>query len=163
MKNEKLSRSGDLVFCLACLVLGVLVIVNSVTSALTMVAAGEATFFETPGFTPIVVACLLMILCGVILVDSFRNGGRLGWFWSKDFRNALKGPEAMAVYKTVGALVIYIFVLLPHIPYWASTAIFVFGFMTLLGEFGWKAALIATLVSGGSFFIFGTLFRVLLP
>lgn len=155
--------AGHILFCLALIALGVYVIVESIRFSLPFVERGDASLVDMPGLTPIVCSVLLIALCVPIIVKHAAAGGRLAYFVSADFAMSLKGGEAKIFAIVFGALLVYVALLFPHLPYALATMIFLVATMALLRLFSWRSLIVAAATSGALWLIFAVAFKINLP
>ncbi len=163
MDERRALLSVDIAFSLVLIAASVYVIVDSLAQSLPMVASEQATYADMPGLSPIICAAILIVMALAMIASAFRRGGRLGWFASADFAQALAGREARAVYKVFAILGTYVFVLWPHLPFWLSTGVFLAGFMAACGVFSWVSIAVSAVTAGTLWYVFLELFNVALP
>lgn len=155
--------SCQILFSFFLILVGVFVIVNAVQFSMPLIESGRATYLDAPGFGPIVCGGLLIILSSYVAYGSWKRGGTLRYFFSAEMISALKSEEALTLYKVFALMFVYGFILLPNLPYWLSTILFMLAFMFTFKYFTWKAVVVAVATSLTLYYIFGTLFSVALP
>jgi len=163
MDDKNAWFSVDIAFSLALIAGSIYVIADSLATSLPMVASEQATHLDMPGLSPIICAALLIVMAVGMIVTAYRKGGRLRWFASAGFVQALTGREARAVYKVFALMSAYVFLLWPHLPFWLSTALFLVSFMAVFGVCSWVSVLVAGTTAGTLWFVFLELFNVALP
>ncbi len=155
--------SCQILFSFFLILVGLYVIFNSVRYSMPLIKAGDATYVDAPGFSPVVCGGLLIILSLYVAYGSWKRGGTLRYFFSAEMFAALKSKEALTFYKVFTLMFLYGFVLLPSLPYWLSTILFMLAFMITFKYFTWKAVAVSVLTSFTLYYVFGTLFSVALP
>jgi hypothetical protein len=152
-----------ILFGLGLILASVYVIVDSLKMSLPLIEKGQATPLDMPGLSPIVCSALLILLSLVVIASARRNGGTLKHLLSPEVRNALVRGEAVVVYKVFSLMLLYIYGLLPHLPYWASTSLFMVVFMAVFRVFSWRTIVISISTALLIMVIFGHLFGINLP
>lgn len=155
--------SCQILFSFFLILVGIFIIVNAVRFSTPLIESGDATYLDAPGFSPILCGALLVILSSYVAYGSWKRGGTVRYFFSAEMIAALKSNEALTVYKVFALMFLYGFVLLPHLPYWLSTILFMLAFMITFKYFTWKAVVVSIVTSLSLFYVFGTLFSVTLP
>ena len=150
-------------FSIALILVSIYIIIDSLKMSIPMIEKGQATILDMPGLSPMLCSLLLIILSLVMIVSAWRSGGTLKHLASPDVRKALVGREAIVVYKVFALLLIYVFLLLPFLPYWVSTSLFMVLFMLSFRVFSWKTVLISISTALSIMVIFGKLFGINLP
>ncbi|MBN2437356.1 MAG: tripartite tricarboxylate transporter TctB family protein [Deltaproteobacteria bacterium] len=161
--DRKTWYTCHILFSVALILAAIYIIIDSLKMSIPLMERGQATILDIPGLTPIICSLLLIILSLVVIVSAWRSGGTLKHLVSPDVRKALGGREAIVVYKVFTLLLLYVYLLLPFLPYWASTFLFMVVFMLSFRVFSWKTILISFLVAILIKVIFGDLFGILLP
>lgn len=152
-----------ILFSMALILASIYIIIDSLQMSIPMIERGQAAITDMPGLTPIICSVLLIILSLFMIRDAWRSGGTLKHLASLEVRKGLIGPEAIAVYKVFALFLLYVYVLMPLLPYWASTFLFMVVFMLSFKAFSWKTILISIVTSVSIMVIFGKLFQVNLP
>ncbi len=152
----------DFVTSIGLMILSLVMIVDSYRMAIDV----GGPLYASPGMLPMILALLLLLTSAMLLRRSIRSGGfgkNLAGFlsWFKDFRNSRKAREMM-----LGALILalYTFIMVPRLPFWMSTSIFMILLMAILKATSiTKSMLITALVVGSIYGIFQVIFHVPLP
>jgi hypothetical protein len=152
-----------ILFSIALILASIYIIIDSLHMSIPMIKNGQATIMDMPGLSPIICSVLLIILSLVMIRSAWRSGGTLKHLVSAEVRKALTGREAITVYKVFALLLLYVYVLMPFLPYWASTFVFMVVFMLSFHVFSWKTILISISTALSIMVIFGKLFGVNLP
>ena len=122
--------------------------------------------YASPGMLPLLLAVLLLFTSFLLLKRSIRiNGVGKNWAdftaWFDGFRKSKMSREML-----LGGLIlaIYTFALLPRLPFWMSTSIFMISLMTILKATSIiKSLVITALVVGSLYGVFQMIFHVPLP
>lgn len=121
-------RRADLVTSIILMVLAVLGIVLSVPLMSDTIRKGEP-FYKSAGLFPIVI-CTFLGLCAISLFSKARkDGARFDFFKAEKAIATLKSREFKIAGVIIGLLALYIFVLLPLMPYSIATVLFLILFM----------------------------------
>lgn len=152
-----------ILFSIALILVSIFIIIDSLKMSLPLIGKGQATILDMPGLSPIVCSLLLIALSLVVIVSAWRNGGTLKHLASPEVRKAMVGREAIVVYKVFALLLLYVYLLMPLLPYWASTFLFMIVFMLSFRVFSWKTVLISISTALLIMVIFGNLFGINLP
>ena len=161
--DRKAWYTCHILFSIALILVSIYIIIDSLKMSLPLIEKGQATILDMPGLSPIICSLLLIVLSLVVIVSAWRSGGTLKYLASPDVRKALIDREAIAVYKVFALLLLYVYLLLPFLPYWASTFLFMVVFMLSFRVFSWKTVLISISTALLIMVIFGNLFGVNLP
>lgn len=164
MESDRKSwYTGHILFSIALILISIYIIIDSLKMSIPLIEKGHATILDMPGLSPIVCSSLLIILSLIVAVSAWRSGGSLKHLASPDVRKALTGREAIVVYKVFALLLLYVYLLLPLLPYWISTSLFMIIFMLSFRLFSWKTVLISISTALLITVIFGKLFGINLP
>ena len=125
-------------------------------------------FIESPGLMPATLAVFLIIASLTMTVRSFVRGGKSAMFGelkesiSTVFVEHRKFARDLLV--VIGFLAFFTFILLPSLPFWLSSFLFMIGMMKIAGaKKNWIIALASVVTSASLHIIFEVLFRVPLP
>lgn len=122
--------------------------------------------FASPAFTPLVVSVALLVAGLVLAGQSLRNGGlRARLVESRDWFVEL-GRKPYTIPTTIGLalMAIYVFALMPRMPFWASSFIFMIAMLAFLRAARWWVILLVSAgLVGGVMLIFQVLLRAPLP
>ncbi|MBI4573901.1 MAG: tripartite tricarboxylate transporter TctB family protein [candidate division NC10 bacterium] len=153
-------RQGDLALLVA------LLLFCGIGIALTLQFPQFEERHTWPGILPMVLFVGLILMAVWIFVGThlrepaFRDVRSL----CRRCREGLHKPEFHRGLLVLGLLGMYIFFLLPYLPYLASTTIFVFiSIMAFRAAPWWLAALVSILNSATLYVVFGKLYRIPLP
>lgn len=164
LKKESL-RKADVIFSIVLIILGVYIIKEALKMPVTgLPGTVEQEFYLAPGFFPVVVAVILIIMGLALLINGIRSGGKI----LKDdlirFIKMFRSETAIKSIIITILIIIYTIVLLGRIPFFWATFIFLASSMFFLKATSWWRII---LISGiGSLLItycFGTLARIPLP
>jgi hypothetical protein len=161
--DRKAWYTSHILFSTALILASIYIIIDSLKMSIPLIEKGQATILDMPGLSPIICSLLLIILSLIVIVSAWRSGGTLKYLVSSDVRQALIGREALVVYKVFTLLLLYVYLLLPLLPYWASTFLFMVVFMLSFRVFSWKTILISISTALLIMVIFGNLFGINLP
>ncbi len=164
LKKESL-RKADVISSIILIILGIYVI----KEALKMPATGlpgtvEQEFYLAPGFFPIIVAIVLIIMGLFLLINGIRSGGRISKDDLRKFVKIFTSKNAIRSIVITALIIIYTIILLGRIPFFWATFIFLAGSMFFLKAGSWWSILLISTI--GSLIIqycFGTLARIPLP
>lgn len=162
-RDRKAWYTSHILFSIALILVSIYIIVDSLKMSLPLIEKGQATVLDMPGLSPIVCSLLIIVLSLVMIVSAWRSGGTLKQLLSPEVRQALIGREAIVVYKVFALLLLYVHLLMPLLPYWASTSLFMVVFMLSFRVFSWKTVLISIATALLIMVIFGNLFGINLP
>ena len=131
-----------------------------------MAVAVGGEMYASPGMLPMVLAILLMITSACLLKRSIKaNGVRQNFndftTWAGQFVQSKMAREML-----LGGVIlaIYTFILLPRMPFWASTAIFMVSLMAILKATSFiKNITISACIIAGVYAVFEKIFHVPLP
>ena len=161
--DRKAWYTSHILFSIALILASIYIIIDSLKMSIPLIEKGQATILDMPGLSPIICSLLLIGLSIVMIRSAWRSGGTLRYLASAEIRKALIGPEAIVVYKVFALFLLYVYALIPFLPYWASTFLFMVVFMLSFRVFSWKTILISISTALSIMVIFGKLFRVNLP
>jgi hypothetical protein len=152
-----------ILFSIVLILASIYIIIDSLQMSIPFIERGQATIMDMPGLSPMICSLLLIGLSIVMIRSAWRSGGTLKHLASPEVRKGLIGKEATTVYKVFALLLLYVYVLMPLLPYWASTFLFMVVFMLSFRVFSWKTILISISTALLIMVIFGKLFGVNLP
>jgi hypothetical protein len=161
--DKKAWYTCHILFSTALILASIYIIIDSLQMSIPLIERGQATILDMPGLSPIICALLLIGLSIVMIRSASRSGGTLKYLASPEMRKALIGHEAITVYKVFALLLLYVYGLMPFLPYWASTFLFMVVFMLSFRVFSWKTIVISISTALSIMVIFGKLFGVNLP
>lgn len=122
--------------------------------------------YESPGLMPLIVSLALLVASLVLAVQAIKQGGLRTQLAAAGewFADIVRKPYTIPTLIGLALMGIYVFVLMPLLPFWASSFIFMVAMLFFLRAMRWWAILItsAALV-GAVFLIFQVLLRAPLP
>jgi len=124
-------RDRDVLFSLILIVSSVSLIVYALNLSIKAMRTVNATFYDAPGFSMLVISAGLFMLSLALLVIALRQGGTLRWLAPRQIRIALWNRSSL---KTL-AVFVYLFLYMigfgqpipgTHvvIPFWLATFVF---------------------------------------
>jgi hypothetical protein len=139
-------RKADLVTSIILFVLSAAGFIMSMGFMQRTLAKGRH-WFESAGLFPMI-ATFLLGLCAIILFTNAWNYGARFDFLKKDkIMKLLKNKEFKVALIVIGLLMVYVLVVIPLLPYWLATFLYLFSFMVIFKEKNIKSILIAFIVS----------------
>ncbi|QIK73414.1 tripartite tricarboxylate transporter TctB family protein [Propioniciclava coleopterorum] len=131
-----------------------------------ILTASRASFIASPGLMPLMLGLALLGMSLALFVQSLRDGGvparvaeSRAWF-----AEIAAAPGARTTVIGLAIMALYAFVLMPFLPFWAASLIFMIGMLAFLRAARWWVILILSVgVVGLVYLIFQILFRVPLP
>ncbi len=152
----------DFITSIALMLLAVVMIVDCYRMGVDVGGA----MYASPGMLPMLLAVLLLFTGFLLFKRSIRENGVARNFadfraWSGTFVSSKVAREML-----LGGVVlaIYTFALVPRLPFWLSTSIFMIALMAILKATSIiKSVLITVLVVGSLYGVFQTIFHVPLP
>lgn len=124
-------RDKDVLFSLVLIVSSVSLIVYSLNLSIRAMRTVDATFYDAPGFSMLVISAGLLVLSLALLVVALKQGGTLRWLAPRQIRDVLWNRSTL---KTL-AVFVYLFLYMigfgqtipgTHvvIPFWLATFVF---------------------------------------
>lgn len=156
--NVRMSFIGSIVMLLVALAFGL--------GSLQIYFKAGLKMHESPALTPLMVSVALLVASLILCGQTLRHGGlrvRLAeagqWF-----ADVARKPYTRPTIIGLALMGIYVFVLMPRMPFWASSFIFMVAMLFFLRALRWWAILLtsAALV-GAVFYLFQVLLRAPLP
>ncbi|MHC4682278.1 MAG: tripartite tricarboxylate transporter TctB family protein [Planctomycetota bacterium] len=164
-------RNKDVLFALILVSGSVSLIVYALSLSVRAIKTVNATFYDAPGFSMLVISGGLLILSLALLVTAVKQGGTLRWLAPRKIRVALWNRSSL---KTL-AVFVYLFLYMIGfgqripgsnvvIPFWLATFVFLVLMMTTF-----KAASISrVLIISGlctlmTYLVFGYFAKIPLP
>lgn len=152
----------DFITSIALMLLSLVMIVDSYRMGVEV----GGPMYSSPGMLPMLLAVLLLFTSFLLLKRSIRLNGAGKSFsdfmaWFHGFRKSRMSREML-----LGALIlaIYTFALVPRLPFWLSTSIFMISLMTILKATSIiKSLVITALVVVSLYGVFQMIFHVPLP
>ena len=124
----------------------------------------EGEFFTAPGFLPVVVTSILIILGACLTISALREGGRLTRDDFKKVIAAFKTVESKRLVVMALIIVFYVFGLISRVHFTLATFLYLAIFMFLFKAGSWyKVLLIAGLTAVVISYVFGNLMQIPLP
>jgi len=164
-------RNRDVLFALLLIAGSVGLILYSLGLSLQAMKTVNATFYDAPGFSILVIASGLLVLSVVLLVTALRQGGGLRWLAPRHLKGLYINGSSLKTAVVFVYLFLYMFSFgrpLPFtqvtIPFWASTSLFLAGMMVTFRAASLRAiVVISGLCTLSVYLIFGVLARIPLP
>ena len=162
MEEKKRSAAKDFVFGVLLTAFGIYVIIDSLCMKI------YNTFIDAPGFFPLIIGAVLVVLGVILAVLGFRAGGIAEL---KEVCNAkflldfIKNDRTVRVLILLGMMVIYVYVLIGWIPFVAATSIYLTAnFLYLKAcKHWWTAIIIAVVASFAVYYAFRFGFKITMP
>jgi hypothetical protein len=124
-------RNKDVLFALILIVSSLSLIVYALNLSIRAMKAVDATFYDAPGFSMLVISGGLLVLSLSLLVIALKQGGTLGWLAPRQIRAALWNRSALRALVVFLYLCVYMISFgqpIPGtnvvIPFWLSTFVF---------------------------------------
>ncbi len=92
---------------------------------------GNATIFTVPGLFPFIVSLAIIVSSTIVLAHAFRRGGSLDFLKRENLERIVRTPQSWVFPAVLGILAIYVWILIPHLPFTIATILVVIGFMLL--------------------------------
>lgn len=144
-KKKKRNAAIDLVCGVLLALFGIYVMIASLNLKV------YNTFIDAPGFFPLIIGAVLLVLGGILTFIGLRTGGipQLKEVLSGSFLKAfIKHEETLRVLILLGMMAIYIYVLLGRIHFILATSIYlVANFLYLKACKRWWVSVIIALVT----------------
>jgi len=87
----------------------------------------EAVWYVSPALLPLFIGAAIILLGTILLVNSIRTGGAAGFINSlKELGKSRLSYESIRVLTVLLALASFIYILIPHIDFYLSIALFLF-------------------------------------
>lgn len=164
-------RNQDVLFALILLVGSGALIVYALRMSLQAMSTMNATFYDAPGFSIMVISGALLVLSVALLVIARKQGGGLAWLAPKKIKQACWNRSSLQTWIVFFYLFCYMMGFgqtIPGtgivIPFWLSTSLFLIVMMVTFRA----ARLPVILITSGLctvlvYLIFGVLAKIPLP
>lgn len=151
--------SSLVLFCFACFVFisGLYMCFSAQT--------GTEVWYYSPGFFPLFIGAVLLILAILFFRKKYIAGGRLKHF-TGIIRNSINTNKTLRLCLAIGIFAFYVFVLIGRIHFLVATFIYLFVTMTVFRTENyaiWKIAIISASATGFVYLFFGIIASVPLP
>ncbi len=163
MQNKKERKAAkDFASGILLVIFGILIIVDSLQMKVFN------TFLDAPGFFPVIVGGVIIVLGGVLAFIGFKLGGvqELKEVMNgKALKEAVTSDETVRVLILIGMMVIYIWVLLGRMHFILSTSIYLTANFLYLkaAKHWWISIIIAAATSVAVYYAFKLGFGITMP
>ena len=166
IQDKKLLRKTDIYFGILLFAASVVVFIEVLKMPVELSVAGGGTSaaYTAPGLMPGVVSLVLMALSIVLITGALKEGAKVK---KEDFRrtvNWFKNEDSKRIVVSFIIIIIYIFVLIGRISYYAATFLYLFSFMFYCKAGRWyKVLFISVLTTAIIGYAFNKLVLIPLP
>ncbi|VDN48906.1 conserved membrane protein of unknown function [Petrocella atlantisensis] len=159
-------RRADLVTSIIVFAFSVFVFISAIGLMSNTLEKGKE-WYVSAGLFPIIISVFLALCAFMLFFRAKKDGARFDFIHKEAVMALLKDREFRVAVIIISLLIIYIFILLPLLPYWLATFIFLYTFMLIFQERTFKNIVIMTIVAVLSTvaltYGFGTLAMIPLP
>ena len=163
-KKDMVEADYDILSSLVLLVFGIFVLANGIYISF-FTNNGAKTWYYSPGFFPMFLGVILILLAFLLFVTKYTAGGRLR-FVNIQFDISRNHVKLLRLCLAVCLFAIYIFVLIGRIPFPGATFLYLSITMISFRPKGypvWKIIVISAITSALVFLFFGKVASVPLP
>lgn len=124
----------------------------------------EGEYYTAPGFLPVIITSILMILGAFLTYSAYKEGGRIKRDDLKKVIAALKTVESKRIMIMILIIVFYAFGLISRVHFTLATFLYLTVFMFVFKAGSWyRVLLTAGIVAGVISYAFGNLMQIPLP
>ena len=145
MEKSKLRRA-DLITSIILIIFSVYVAIGSIKLMMNTLNGGK-DWFKSAGLFPLIISLLLALCAVLLLINAIKDGAKIDFFTIEKIKALFVSREFKVALIVIGFLALYIFVLIPLLPYEVATFIYLLVFMVIFNEKKPKNIIISVVVS----------------
>jgi len=150
------------------IIVGLLLIVSGISiSIVALQMKVFRDFLDAPGFFPLILGCIFVLLGAVLSIPALRQSGFTpvkNMFAKSNLILFVKNDKTLRVTVLLAMMFVYVFILIGRMHFAIATAIYLFATMLFLKSTKWWLALIISIVASVCIaVVFRYGFRIPLP